>query len=136
MGHHAIAIVVRLVVMGAALAGYYAAIPFLFPDDGGGANIGAGLIAFGVVVLVSFGWALVDARRRGAAPTMLVWAVVAAAFGLSWLLGLAILDADDSMSIAERLRLDAFLAVFTAGLVLVPAGLGAALGGSRHPSGG
>ena len=135
MGHHSIAIVVRLVVLGVALGCYYAALPLLFPGSTD-ANIGAGLIAFGVVVLVSFGWALVDARRRGAAPTMLVWAVVAAAFGLLWLLGLALLEADDSMSIAERLRVDAFLAVFTAGLVFVPAGLGAAIGGSAHPSDG
>ena len=138
MGHRAIAtlvrVLVRLVVMGAALAGYYAALPVLFPDDGGGANIGAGLIAFGVVVLVSFGWAYVDGRRRGAASTTVTWAIVAVAFGLLWLLGLAVVEADDSMSIAERLRLDAFLAVFTAGLVFLPAGVGAAIGGSRPPS--
>ncbi len=137
MGHRAIAtlvrVVVRLALMGAALAGYYAALPFLFPDDGGGANIGAGLIAFGVVAAVSFGWAYLDGRRRGAVATMATWAIVAVAFGLLWLLGLAVVEADDSMSIAERLRLDAFLAVFTAGLVLVPAGLGAALGGSSPP---
>jgi hypothetical protein len=135
MGHRVIAIVVRLVVLLVALSGYYAALPFLFPGSTD-ANIGAGLIAFGVVVLVSFGWAAIDGRRRGSAATMLVWAVVAVAFGSLWLLGLAVLEADDSMSIAERLRLDAFLAVFTAGLVLVPAGLGAALGGSSHHSDG
>ena len=116
MGHHAIAIIIRLVVLGVALSLLLrsAALPLPRSND---ANIGAGLIAFGLVVLVSFGWALVDARRRGAAPTMIVWAVVAAAFGLLWLLALALLEADVSMSIAERLRLDAFLAVFTAGLV-------------------
>lgn len=133
MGHHAIAIVVRLVVLGAALGAYYASIPYLFPDAGD-ANIGAGLIAFGAVVLVSFGWAVIDGRGRGAASAMVTWAVVAAAFGLLWLLALAVLESDDSMSVAEHLRLDASLAVFTAGLVLVPAGLGAALGGSGHRS--
>lgn len=133
MGHHAIAIVVRLVVLGAALAAYYASIPFLFPDSTD-ANIGAGLIAFGAVVLVSFGWAVVDGRRRGAAPTVVTWAAVAAVFGMLWLLGLAVLEADDGMSLAERLRADASLVVFTAGLVLVPAGLGAALGAGSHRS--
>jgi hypothetical protein len=136
MGHHAIATLVRalvrLVVMGAALAGYYAALPFLFPDDGGGANIGAGLIAFGAVVLVSLGWAYVDGRRRGAAATVATWAIVAVAFGLAWLLGLALVEADDGMSLAERLRVDAFLAVWTAGLVFLPAGVGAAMGGTAH----
>jgi hypothetical protein len=136
MGHHTIATlvraVVRLAVMGAALAGYYAALPFLFPDDGGGANIGAGLIAFGAVVLVSLGWAYVDGRRRGAASTTVTWAIVAVAFGLLWLLGLAAVETDDSMSLAERLRLDAFFAVWTAGLVFLPAGVGAAIGGTAH----
>ena len=132
MGHHVIAIVVRLVVMGAALGAYYAAIPFLFPDDGGGANIGAGLIAFGAVVLVSFGWACVDGRRRGASPTVVTWAVVAAVFGVLWLLGLALVEGDDSLGVAERLVLDSSVVVFTAGLAFLPAGLGAALGGTAH----
>lgn len=132
MGHQVIATLVRLVVMGAALAAYYSAIPFLFPDDGGDANIGAGLIAFGVVVVVSFGWAFVDGRRRGASPTVATWAVVAVAFGLLWLLGLALVEADDSLGLVERLRLDAAMVVFTAGLVFLPAGLGAALGGTAH----
>ena len=132
MGHQVIAIVVRLVVMGAALAAYYAALPVLFPDDGGGADIGAGLIAFGAVALVSLGWAYVDGRRQGASPTVVTWAVVAVAFGLLWLLGLALVEADDSLGLVERLRLDFPMVVFTAGLVFLPAGLGAALGGTAH----
>jgi hypothetical protein len=135
MGHQAIAILVqlavRLAVMGAALAAYYAAVPFLFPDDGD-ANIGAGLIAFGVVVVISFGWAYVDGRRRGASPTVVTWAFVAAAFGLMWLLGLALVEADDSLGLGERLLLDFPMVVFTAGLVFLPAGVGAALGGTAH----
>lgn len=134
MGHPAIAIVVRVVVrlavMGAALAGYYAALPHLFPDDGGGANIGAGLIGFGLVMLMSFGWAYVDGRRGGASRTVVTWAVVAGLFGLLWLLGLAVVEADDSMTLVERLRFDSFLAVWAAGLVFVPAGLGGSLGGA------
>ena len=73
----AIASLVRILAMGAALAAYYAALPFLFPDDGGGANIGAGLIAFGALVLISFGWAFVDGHARGISPTLIVWAIVA-----------------------------------------------------------
>ena len=136
MGHQVIAIlvqlVVRLVVMGAALATYYAAVPFLFPDDGGGADIGAGLIAFGAVVVVSFGWAFIDGRRRGASPTVVTWAVVAAAFGFAWLLALALVEADGSLGLVERLRLDSPMVVFTAALVFLPAGLGAALGDTAH----
>ena len=129
-----LAAVVRLVLLGAAMAAYYAATPYLFPgaED---ANIGAGLIAFGVVALVSFGWAFADGRHRGAAPALVVWTVVAVAFGLLWLLGLAVLGADESLTLAERLRLDAFLAVFTAGLVLLPAAAGAGLGARTSEAG-
>lgn len=122
-----LAALVRLVALGAGLAAYYAALPVLFPGSTD-ANIGAGLLAFGGIVVVSLGWAFVDARRRGASSTIATWAVVAVAFGVLWLVGLATLEADDSMTLVDRLRLDAFLVVFTAGLVLVPAALGAALG--------
>lgn len=129
-----LAAVVRLVLLGAAMAAYYAATPFLFPDAAD-ANIGAGLIAFGVVVLVSFGWAFADGRRRGTAPTVVVWAVVAIGFGALWLLGIATIATDASMTLGERLRLDAFFVVFTAGLVFVPAAVGAALGARTSRAG-
>jgi len=125
---------VRLGVLGAALVAYYAAIPFLFPDAAD-ANIGAGLIAFGAVALVSLGWAFADGRRLGAGPAMAVWAVAAVALGVLWLLALATIGADDSIGLAERLRVDASLAVFTAGLVFLPAALGAGLGAGTHRPG-
>lgn len=122
-----LAALVRLVALGAGMAAYYTALPVLFPGSTD-ANIGAGLLAFGGIVVVSLGWAFADARRRGASSTIPTWAVVAVAFGVLWLVGLATLEADDSMTLVDRLRLDAFLVVFTTGLVLVPAALGAALG--------
>jgi hypothetical protein len=128
-----LAALVRLVALGAGMAAYYAALPVLFPGSTD-ANIGAGLLAFGGIVVASFGWAFADGRRRGASPTVATWAVVAVSFGVLWLLGLASLEADDSMTLVDRLRLDAFLAVFTAGLVLVPAALGAALGDRSRSS--
>ncbi len=127
-----LAAIVRLVALGAGLAAY-AALPALFPGSTD-ANIGAGLLAFGGIVVVSLGWAFADARRRGASSTVATWAIVAVAFGVLWLVGLATLEADDSMTLVDRLRLDASLVVFAAGLVLLPAALGAALGGrSRSP---
>ena len=129
----AVAVLVRLTVIALALGTYYLAIPTLFPDSRD-ANIGAGLIAFAGLVLVSLGWAFADGRRRGAAPTVVIWAAVATAFGVLWLLAMTVLDPDD-ISLVERLRLDASTAVFTAGLVLVPAGVGAAIGGTTHRPG-
>ena len=90
-----LAAIVRLVVMGAGLAAYYAALPALFPGSND-ANIGAGLLAFGGIVVVSLGWAFADARRRGTSSTVATWAIVAVAFGVLWLVGLATLEADDS----------------------------------------
>ena len=130
----AVAVLVRLTVIALALGAYYLAIPALFPDSRD-ANIGAGLIAFAGLVLVSLGWAFADGRRRGAAPTAVIWVAVATAFGVLWLLAMTVLDPDDGIGLVQRLRLDASTAVFTAGLVLVPAGVGAAIGGgTRHPA--
>ena len=130
----AIASLVRILAMGAALAAYYAALPFLFPDDGGGANIGAGLIAFGALVLISFGWAFVDGAARGASASITIWAIVAAVFSVGWLVVRAVIEADASMGAAELILHDVFTIPFTASLVLGPAAVGAAVGQALRPS--
>lgn len=129
-----VAVLVRAIAMGAALAAYYAALPLLFPDDGGGANIGAGLIAFGALVLISFGWAFVDGAARGVAPAAIIWAVVAAVLSVGWLVVRAVIEADASMSAPELILHDLFTIPFTAGLVLGPAVVGAAIGHALRPS--
>ena len=129
-----LAALVRVALMGVALAVYYAALPTLFPDDGGGANIGAGLIAFGALVLISFGWAFVDGAARGISPSIIIWAVVAAVVSVGWLVGRAVAEADASMSATEIVTHDLGSLPFTAGLVLVPAVIGAAIGAALHPA--
>lgn len=129
-----VAVLVRVVAMGAALAGYYAAIPYLFPDDGGGANIGAGLIAFGAMVLISFGWAFVDGTARGISPTIATWAIVAAIVSSGWLVARAVSEADASTSATEIITHDLGTLPFTLGLVLVPAAVGAAIGTAFRPA--
>lgn len=129
-----IAALVRIVVMAAALAVYYAALPYLFPDDGGGANIGAGLIAFGALVLISFGWAFVDGTARGISPTIIIWTVVAAVVSVGWLVVRAVVEADASMSAAEIISHDLGTIPFTLGLVLAPAAVGSVIGGALRPS--
>ena len=130
----AIPVLIRVVTIGAGLAGYYAALPWLFPDDGGGANIGAGLIAFAGLALVSFAWAALDARRRGSAATVVSWAAVAAVVAVGWLVVLAVVESDASISVVERVRADLALIALTGSLVLAPAALGAAVGGVLRPS--
>lgn len=129
-----IAALVRTVAMAAALAVYYAALPYLFPDDGGGANIGAGLIAFGALVLISFGWAFVDGTVRGISPTIIIWTIVAAAVSVGWLVARAVAEADASTSAMEIVTHDLGMLPFTLGLVLVPAAVGAAVGHGLRPS--
>jgi len=129
-----VAVMVRVVAMGAALAGYYAAIPYLFPDDDGGANIGAGLIAFGALVLISFGWAFVDGAARGSSPTIIIWAIVAAVVSVGWLAARAVAEADASTGATEIIMHDLGTLPFTLGLVLVPAAVGAAIGAALRPA--
>jgi hypothetical protein len=129
-----IAALVRVVVMAAALAGYYEALPYLFPDAGGGANIGAGLIAFGALVLVSFGWAFVDGTARDISPTIIIWTIAAAVVSVGWLVARAVAEADAGTSATEIVTHDLGTLPFTMGLVLAPAALGAAIGHGLRPS--
>jgi hypothetical protein len=129
-----LAALVRIVVMSAALAAYYAALPYLFPDDGGGANIGAGLIAFGALVLISFGWAFVDGTAWGITPAIIIWTIVAAVVSVGWLVARAVVEADASTSATEIVTHDLGTLPFTLGLVLVPAAVGAAVGHGLRPS--
>jgi hypothetical protein len=130
----ALAALVRVVTMGAALAAYYAALPLLFPDEGGGANIGAGLIAFAGLAITGFVWALLDGRARGISASIIIWAVVAAVLSVAWLVALAFIEADAGMSVADRIGADIFSVLFTCGLILVPAAVGAAIGGALRPA--
>jgi hypothetical protein len=125
---------VRVVVIGAAVASYVAAVPTLFPDDGGGANIGAGLIAFGALVVVSFGWAVVDGLHRGTSSTILVWAIVSVVISVAWLVIVAIIDADAGTSATEIVSQDLGSLPFTIGLMLAPAAVGAAIGSALRPT--
>ena len=123
------AVLVRLAVLGAGLAIYYAAMPILFPDDA----LGAGLIAFAALIVISFVWSLVDGRARGFGAASVIWAVVAAVFSIGWWIALAVSGADDSMTVVELLRADAFSLFFTGGLIAVPALAGAAIGSVLRP---
>lgn len=126
-----ISILVRLVCLGALVAAY---MTFVVPLLGreGDANIGAGLIGFVLVVVAAFVWALLDARREPGRPTFAWWAVVAGLLGAGWVVLMAFLEADESMSARELIAVDASSAVFVAGLVLVPAGIGTGIGRSTR----
>lgn len=99
-------------------------------DEAGGANIGAGLLAFLVVMIATLVWAVVDGRRsrRTVGPLVARWVVVAVVLG--------VLSAFQTQGFGTRSGLDTevlrsdltSLAPFTFGLVAVPAAVGLAVG--------
>lgn len=129
-----LAVPVRLVVIGGALAAYYAALPVLFPGDDGGANIGAGLLAFAGLSLISFCWSVFDGRARGFAPAASIWAGTGALLAAGWLVALALAEADASMSVMDHVTGDLATVPFVAGLVVAPAIVGAIIGHALRPS--
>lgn len=124
-----IAVVVRLVALWAArwLAVQVADIGY---DPAGGANIGAGLLAFLVTMIVALVWAGIDARRSGRwGATLLRWLVVGVLLGVA-----SSFQAQgfpfsgrglDTAVLASDLR---GLTPFETGLVAVPAAIGVAVG--------
>ena len=97
-----------------------------------GANIGAGLLMFGVVMVVSLIWTAIDGRRSGEfGRTAVVWLAVAVI--------VAILNALLAQSSGPGIDLQVLfsdfsgLSLFVAGLVVVPALIGAAVGSATSP---
>lgn len=105
----------------------------LFPAED--ADIGAGLIYFALLLAVSAAWGLWDGFRAVTLPPVFVrWAVVAVVIGLVFPFRIWAEEGRDF----EVLRSDlAYLTPFVAGLVLVPAAVGIAIGhavsGGRSP---
>lgn len=128
-----VAVVVRTIVL-AGLAWLTSWVVDLgMSEEEAGANIGGGLIIFAVIIVVSFVWALLDTRSTGAwLRTALVWLAVGVLVGV-----LAALQAQDfSASLDGDVLISDLTSVtpFIAGLVVVPAALGALLGRALRES--
>lgn len=121
-------IAIRTIVLVAAIAGYTALIPVLFPDDGGGANIGAGLIAFGLLVVACAGWGLHDGVRRPIGGVLWAWLVVGLLVGLAWPFLIAFSEGGADLDLGVVAADLLVMAPFTMGLVYGPALVGAAVG--------
>lgn len=118
-----------LILLVAAVLGV--AVVMTDPDEG--ANIGAGLIAFAVLVVVSAVWGFFDGRRRrDLRSVLLVWLAVAAVVGLAVVLTRLVIEPG---GLSPVLLLDAvFSLAMVAAIVLVPAAVGGAIGtGSTTP---
>jgi cation transport ATPase len=120
-------ILVRLIGLGAVIAAYaLLVVPHM--GEKGDPNIGAGLIGFALIIVIAFAWALRDARHHPDLATLAWWAVVAVAFAVGWhvLMWAALRDAGTAPR--DVLVTEASLMVYIAGFVLVPAGIGTAIG--------
>lgn len=116
-----------LVRLAAFLGGsllYSLVMTHVFPTED--ANIGAGLIYFAALLVVSGVWGLWDGYHSTTLPPVFVrWAVVALVIGLSGPLEIWFREGRDVDVLLSDLR---FLTPFMAGLVLAPAAVGIALG--------
>ncbi|MEI7054369.1 hypothetical protein WBG06_01015 [Nocardioides sp. CCNWLW239] len=127
-------LLVRLVAILGASALYTIVVINLFPSED--ADIGSGLIYFAALLVVSGVWGLWDGYHATTLPPVFVrWAVVALAVGLSGPLKIWFSEGRDTAVLLSDLQ---YLTPFVAGLVLVPAAIGIALGyalsrGGRSP---
>lgn len=119
---------VRVVAIGLVLAAYSLAVWLLASDPSGGANIGAGLLAFGGLALIGLVWGFLDARRRGLASSVVLWVVVGLVTSAGWLVVATVLGNDGSVRVGEQLAADAFLVPFVGGMIAFPAAIGAVVG--------
>lgn len=121
-----VAILVRFVGLLAVLEGTAYAIMAVSGDDGG-ANIGAGLIAFAAVLAVAAIWGFVDGRSAPLVPDVLGrWAIVAILVGAASVVVMALGESDGGLEVilSDLLNVSTFVAV----VIGVPAIIGAALG--------
>ncbi|NHA67172.1 hypothetical protein [Phycicoccus flavus] len=96
-------------------------------DPSGGADIGAGVLAFALVVLVSFVWSLLDGRRAGLGRVLLRWLLVAVLVG-AFLAAFPQIGSDTSFDLQVYLGDLPESGPFGAALVFVPALVGALIG--------
>lgn len=115
-------VLLRSLVIVAVIAGYVAAIARSETTDA----LGAGLLAFLILVGMALVWAVVDGVRRGLVAALVTWVLTSAVAGVGIPLALALTDDRD---LAGELS-DGF--VFFALVLFVPAAIGLALGALVH----
>ena len=95
-------------------------------STGGGANIGAGLLAFALTAGASGVWGFLDGRRMGIDRLAVIWAVTGVLMGVMVTVFIAVADGGLSWRVlaADMLFLVPFIAMLMAG----PAVLGGAVG--------
>jgi len=117
---------VRWVILGLGFVTYWLLVRLLLADDKGDANIGIGLLAFGLLLVGAAVGGFVDGRRLPVGQAMLTWCCVAPAVGLT--AAAPLLFEESGLDLAVRLADLAGIVVFVSALVAFPAVAMAAIG--------
>jgi hypothetical protein len=123
LAHVLVGVLIRSVVVVVVIAAYGAVIARSESTDA----LGAGLLAFLILVIIAFVGALVDGARHGFTHPFLMWLLtsVVAGIGIPVVLALTVTDRDIALEVRDG-------AVFFAVLLLVPAAIGLCVGGIVH----
>jgi hypothetical protein len=118
-------VLIRTAILAAGWAAYTLLVGWLWDDDGG-ANIGAGLLAFGLVLVVAVLGGFVDGRRYPLGTTVGVWVVSGALLGLfaSFMTGLSGGSLDSDVFQSDAMGMVPFFAF----LVAIPSMIGGIFG--------
>lgn len=131
--HGGVTVLVRTAALAAGWAAYSLAAAEL-TDSTGGANIGVGLLAFGLL-LASVGlWAAADGSRRAYPQVAFTWVSVAALMGLLVPVFISLTESDFSgrVLLSDVLQVGPLIAALVAGPALVGGLVGAARGPARR----
>lgn len=115
-----ISLLVGVLLRTVALLAVIAVVVLVIDNSDSTDALGAGLLAFLILVTVAFAWALVDGVRRGFAQSLLVWVLTSAIAGAGIPVVLS-LGSSDSLGLDD--------VVFFALLLFVPAAVGLVIGG-------
>lgn len=124
-------IAVRAGALGAAYAAYWLVVLFVLRDDTGDANIGVGLLAFGLLILAAGFGALRDGMRWRYADVAVVWCGTAVLVSL--LAGVLTLLGEPDLSAADRVSDLVGTGVFLSLLIGLPALAAGAIGSALRP---
>jgi len=117
---------VRWVILGLGFVAYWLLVRLLLSDEQGDANIGIGLLAFGLLLVAAGIGGLVDGLRLPLGQAVATWCCTAPAVGLT--AAAPLLFEETGLDLAVLLADLAGIVVFVSALVAFPAIASAAIG--------
>jgi hypothetical protein len=124
---------VRWVILGLGFVAYWLLVRLLLSDDKGDANIGIGLLAFGLLLVGAGIGGLVDGLRLPLGHALLIWCCTAPAVGLTAAVPLMFEEPglDLPVLLADLAGTVVFVSVLVAFPAIAAAAIGSAFASSR-----